>query len=314
MPLMRSAAAVSSRPAGPGRRPLAIIDFEDKTMFMQALILITVFAATAILAYQLIPVAWDRVYTWRARGVEMQRTRLKEMFLDMDPQRLFLLNVISPTVLCLTGLLVTRSLMGLLIGLAIGFAIPAFIVKNMILMRKAKFNAQITDGLMILSSCLKGGLSLLQSIEALVEELPNPISQEFGLILRENKMGIALEESFENLNRRMPSEELNLLTTAILVARETGGDITLLFGKLMGTIRSKIKLSESVATLSMQGKIQGVVMSGLPIGFAILVLSFQPNYFDVMLSSPVGRGLLVYAVVSEVIGMYLIRTFSKVNV
>jgi tight adherence protein B len=283
-------------------------------MFTQILIMIMVFAATAILAYQLIPAAWDRIYTWRARGVEMQRTRLKEMFLDMDPQKLFLLNVISPTLLSLVGLLITKSLMGFLVGLAFGFAIPAIIVKNMITMRKARFNSQITDGLMILSSCLKGGLSLLQSIEALVEELPQPISQEFGLILRENKMGIALEESFENLNRRMPSEELNLLTTAILVARETGGDITLLFGKLIGTIRAKIKLNENVATLSMQGRIQGVVMSGLPIGFAILVVSFQPNYFDIMLSSPVGRGLLVYAVISEVIGMYLIRIFSKVNV
>jgi tight adherence protein B len=93
-------------------------------------------------------------------------------------------------------------LLGALIGLGLGFAVPAIIVKNMITSRKSKFNSQITDGLMILSSCLKGGLSLLQSIEALVEELPPPLSQEFGLILRENKMGIALEESFENLNRR----------------------------------------------------------------------------------------------------------------
>jgi tight adherence protein B len=283
-------------------------------MVAKMLILMSVFAATALLGYQLIPVVWDHVYAWRARGVEMQRTRLKEVFLDMDPQKLFLLNVISPTLLSLLGLVVTKSLMGFLIGLAVGFAIPAIIVKNLIVMRKAKFNAQITDGLMILSSCLKGGLSLLQSIEALVEELPQPISQEFGLILRENKMGIALEESFDNLNRRMPSEELNLLTTAILVARETGGDITLLFGKLIGTIRAKVKLNDSIKTLSMQGRIQGIVMSGLPIGFAIMVLSFQPNYFDVMLSNPLGRGLMVYAVVSEIIGMYLIRIFSKVNI
>jgi tight adherence protein B len=280
----------------------------------KTLITMFFFVATSILCYQLVPVAWDRIYSWRVRGVDMQRTRLKEMFLDMDPQKLFMLNVISPTVLCLIGLGVTRSLFGALIGLGIGFAIPAFIVKNMILARKSKFSSQITDGLMILSSCLKGGLSLLQSIEALVEELPAPLSQEFGLILRENKMGIALEESFENLNKRMPSEELNLLTTAILVARETGGDITLLFGRLIGTIRAKIKLNDNVKTLSMQGKIQGFVMSFLPIGFGLLVISFNPNYFDIMLSHPLGRGLLVYAVVSELIGMYMIKTFSKVNI
>ncbi len=280
---------------------------------MKVIIFAFLFCSIGILGYQMIPALWEKFYVWRVHGVELQKTRLKEMFLDMDPQKLFILNVGSPLLVGLIGLLVTRSLMGLLIGLGVGFAIPVLIVKNLVMARKSKFCAQITDGLMILSSCLKGGLSLLQSIEALVEELPSPISQEFGLILRENKMGIALEESFENLNKRMPSEELNLLTTAILVARETGGDITLLFGRLVSTIRAKIKLNDNVKTLSMQGKIQGIVMSGLPIGFAILVVSFNPNYFDIMLSSPLGRGLLVYAAISELIGMYMIRMFSKVN-
>jgi tight adherence protein B len=281
---------------------------------MMSLILLLLFASVTILTYHVVPVAWERFYMWRVRGVEMQRTKLREMFLDMDPQKLFILNVASPALLSVVGLIVTRSLMGFLIGLGVGFAIPAVIVKNFVMMKKAKFNSQITDGLMILTSCLKGGLSLLQAIEALVEELPPPISQEFGLILRENKMGIALEESFDSLNKRMPSEELNLLTTAILVARETGGDITQLFARLIGTIRAKVKLNESVATLSMQGKIQGVVMSFLPIAFGIMVVSFNPNYFDIMLSSPLGRGLMVYAVISEVIGMYMIRIFSRVNV
>jgi len=281
---------------------------------LQVITLGMVFGATAILVTQAVPVIWESLYAWRVRGVEAQRTKLREVFVDMDPQKLFIINIVAPTVLSIIGLVVTRSIVGCFIGMGIGLVIPAMIVKNMVSSRKSKFNSQITDGLMILSSCLKGGLSLLQSIEALVEELPPPINQEFGLILRENKMGIALEESFENLNRRMPSDELNLLTTSILVARETGGDITQLFGRLIGTIRAKIKINDQIATLSMQGKIQGVVMSFLPIGFAVMVISFDPNYFDVMLSSPLGRGLMVYAVISELIGMYMIRIFSKVNV
>jgi tight adherence protein B len=276
-------------------------------------ILFICFGVVTMLCYQLVPVVWDRMYAWRVRGVETQRTKLKEMFLDMDPHQLFILNIVSPFLLSVIGLGITRSLTGFFIGLGVGFAVPAVIVKNLVSARKSKFCAQITDGLMILSSCLKGGLSLLQSIEALVEELPPPLSQEFGLILRENKMGITLEESFENLNRRMPSEELNLLTTSILVARETGGDITQLFDRLIGTIRAKVRLGDSVKTLSLQGKIQGMVMSFLPIAFGILVISFQPNYFDIMLSNATGRALLVYAVISEVLGMFMIRIFSKVN-
>jgi tight adherence protein B len=163
---------------------------------LQMITLGLVFGATAILVTQAAPVIWDNLYSWRVRGVEAQRLKLREVFVDMDPQKLFIINIVAPTTLSVVGLIVTRSIVGCLIGMGVGLVIPALIVKNMILSRKSKFSAQITDGLMILSSCLKGGLSLLQSIEALVEELPPPISQEFGLILRENKMGISLEESF----------------------------------------------------------------------------------------------------------------------
>ena len=281
-------------------------------MFLKGIGYIFIFSATALLVYQLVPAIWDSVYVWRVRGVEAQRTKLKDVFLDVDPQKLFIFNFLSPVLLSALGLYFTKSLIGLFIGLALGFVIPAMLIKRMIAMRKDKFANQIVDGLMILSSCLKGGLSLLQSIESLVEELPAPINQEFGLILRENKMGIALEESFDSLNKRMASDEFNLLTTAILVARETGGDITQLFDTLVQTIRVKVKLNDNVKTLSLQGRIQGVVMSILPVAFGVMVVSFQPNYFDIMLSNPVGRALLIYAVVSEIIGVYMIKLFSKV--
>ena len=102
----------------------------------KVLIYILFFGSVTILGSQLVPVVWDKFYSWRVHGVELQRARLKEVFLDMDPQKLFVLNVVSPTVLCLLGLLFFRSLIGSLIGLGVGFAIPALIVKNLIMARK----------------------------------------------------------------------------------------------------------------------------------------------------------------------------------
>lgn len=266
---------------------------------------------------ELTPNFYSGIYEWHKKQIAVQKNNLKDMMLFIDPKRLVMLNIVAPLASCmifaLLGLKFGSVIIGLLIGAIMGFLIPSFVIKNIASSRKNKFRAQISDGLMILSSCLKGGFSLLQAIETLVEELPPPISQEFGLILRENKMGMSLEESFEKLNKRLPSEELNLLTTAILVARETGGDITQLFSILINTIRAKIKIQDSVKTLSLQGKIQGVIMSLLPIGFAMMVYSFNPNYFDVMLANPLGRMLLVYAVISEIIGIFLIKVFSKVN-
>ena len=288
---------------------------------MHIIILIMIFCAVYLItqyAYELVPIFGNSFKNWHGRKMDQQRTTLKKTMLIMDPKKLVLINAFSP-ILCgigfgIMGLKMGSVFIGGVIGLAIGFGIPAIIIGQMIKARASKFNVQISDALMILSSCLKGGLSLLQSIEAIVEELPAPICNEFGLILRENKMGVSLEESFDKLNKRLPSEELNLLTTAILVARETGGDITQLFGTLINTIRAKIKIQDSVKTLSLQGKIQGIVMSVLPIGFSFMVLSFNKNYFDVMLSNPLGRMLLVYAVVSELLGIFLIKVFSKVKV
>jgi len=286
----------------------------------------TIFAliigSAGVLAFQIrqLTTSGFKVFTnWRLKKIESQRVNLKEMMLFIDPKKLVLFNTVCPiasTVILaiIVGINFGSYVLGGIIGLFVGFLIPSLIVKRMIVSRKDKFKAQISDGLMILSSCLKGGLSLLQAIEALVEELPPPISQEFGMILRENKMGVALEESFDKLNKRLPSEELNLLTTAILVARETGGDITQLFTTLINTIRAKMKLMDNVRTLSLQGRIQGIVMSLLPIVFVFMVVSFQPNYFDVMLGNPTGRMLLTAAVVLEVIGAFLIKKFSKLNI
>lgn len=266
---------------------------------------------------QLAPGAYKGFTEWRLKHISHQKETLKEMMLFVDPKKIALFNLICPAaavvIFALIGLRFGSFIIGGLIGVAVGFMIPSIVIKQMVVGRKNKFNSQISDALMILSSCLKGGLSLLQAIEAVVEELPPPVSQEFGLILRENKMGMSLEESFDKLNKRLPSEELNLLTTAILVARETGGDITKLFGILINTIRAKLKVTDNVKTLSMQGKIQGIVMSILPIAFTVMVYSFNPHYFDIMLASPIGRLLLIYAVISEIAGMFLIKMFSKVK-
>jgi len=288
---------------------------------MQLLILIMIFGAVYLLTqyiYELVPAFGNSLKNWHARKMEQQKIVLKKTMLLFDPNKLVLINIFSPIIFIIgggiLGLKMGSLIIGAFIGMVVGFGFPNIVISQMIKARAKKFNNQISDALMILSSCLKGGLSLLQSIEAVVEELSPPLSQEFGLILRENKMGVSLEESFDKLNKRLPSDELNLLTTAILVARETGGDITQLFGILIDTIRTKLKIQDNVKTLSLQGKIQGIVMSILPIGFSMMVLSFNKNYFDIMLSHPLGRMMLIYAVVSELVGVFLIRMFSRVKV
>ena len=153
----------------------------------------------------------------------------------------------------------------------------------------------------------------MQSMEVLAEEMPAPIAQEFSLVLRENQMGVPLDESLEHLNKRIQSEELNLIITAIDIARETGGNLTEPFEKLMFTIRERDKLIGKVKTLTLQAKMQGIIMSLMPVFFGIVVYYMNPEFSMLMLENPIGRILLVIAGVLEIVGIFLLWKLSQVE-
>ena len=199
-------------------------------------------------------------------------------------------------------------------GVLVRLVVPLLGLRVMAMQRRAKLESQLVDAVMILSSSLKGGLSLVQSIEVLVEEMGAPISQEFGVILRENKMGITLEESLTRLHERLKIEELTYLVGSLLVARETGGDLTKVLSRLATTIRDNRRLKDSIKTLTLQGKLQGIIMSALPFFFVAWVLSFNKGHFDIMFSTEIGRMLLIAALFLQIIGMFLIKIFSTIRI
>jgi len=199
---------------------------------------------------------------------------------------------------------------GVIFGVVLGFLFPGFYTKVLISMNKKKFDDQLIDALMIMSSSFRGGLSLVQAMEAVVEEMPDPINQEFMTVLGENKMGVALEEALNHLYYRMPSSALQQMITAILLARETGGNLPAIFSRIVYVIREYKRIQAQIETLTIQGKLQGIVMSLLPVGFFMIVYSSNPRFFNHMLVSKVGQMLLIYACVSQTIGAFLIWKIS----
>jgi len=199
------------------------------------------------------------------------------------------------------------------LGFIVGFSMPNIIIVVAKQQRLKKFRGQLVDGLMIISSSLKAGLSFLQSIEVLCEEMPAPISQEFGLILSENKLGINMEDALRKLRVRIPTEEVNLVVSSILIARESGGNLPLVLSRLTDTIRDNLKLKEKIGTLTLQGRLQGVIMMILPIGFAYFVYKQNPGHFDVMLQTEMGKKLLALAIGLQIIGMIMIKKISTMK-
>ena len=203
----------------------------------------------------------------------------------------------------------------ILAGMVLGFVIPRMYLGQLIAARKRRFNDQLMDALMIMSSSFRGGLSLIQAVEAVVDEMNDPLKQEFGIVLGENKMGVALDESLNRLYKRMPSAGLQQMIVAILLARETGGNLAAIFSRIISTMRERKKIEQNLQTLTIQGKIQAVVMSGLPVLFYMGISASNPRFFESMRNSPTGHTLLMICLVLWVVGalsIWKISTFKDV--
>jgi tight adherence protein B len=281
------------------------------------LLIITIFlflAAVTIIVYSLLPGVFQKAETWQLAKEKQVAKEMEKLYFDKNPRSIVQLYAILPIILGVGGYLLSRASIFTIIGAIIGFAIPNFILKMRFAKRKQKFSVQLLDAINLMSSSLKGGLSLLQAVEVVAEEMPPPISQEFGYVIRENKIGVSFESSLEHLKERMPAEELTLIVSSILVARETGGDLTKVFSRLSVTIRDNNKLKENIKTLTLQGKLQAAIMSLLPFFFVGWVVTVNKHHFDIMLQNDMGRFLLILAVVLQVVGMFLIRKFSTIKV
>lgn len=280
---------------------------------LQFLIIVLAFAAVGLLSFQYIPVLVGKVHDVNVKRAEKFSLKMDNLFVKVKTGRMALLYLAGPVVLGVIGFLTLKNFLGILLGIGVSLVLPSMYVKSQERMRRAKFTKQLVDALMLLSSSLKGGLSLVQAIEVMVEEMPAPISQEFAVVLSENKLGIPLEGSFQRLYKRMPSNELNQMITAILLARETGGNLPFIFGRLVTALRANNKIIKDIQGLTLQGRIQGVIMAGLPVVFSIFIFSVNPRFFDVMFASELGKNLLVLSLFLEVIGMFLIRKISKID-
>jgi len=239
--------------------------------------------------------------------------QLEESFIFWEKRRLLFITL-APFAIGSIGFILFRNIWGMVTGFILGLFFPSTMILVATRMRISRFQGQLVDSLAMLTSSLKAGLSFIQAIEVLCEEMPPPISQEFNLVLKENKLGVSLEESLRKLRKRIPLEEVNLLVTSILIARESGGELTKVFGRLTDTIRNNIKLKEKIATLTLQGKLQGVIMMILPFVFSYFVYKQNPEHFTVMLETDMGRMLIILAVLLQVVGIYLIKRISTFRI
>ncbi|MEZ7892585.1 MAG: type II secretion system F family protein [Candidatus Wallbacteria bacterium] len=187
----------------------------------------------------------------------------------------FFFATIPMIVICL---FLQRIMLGLIMSVIAAY-LPFLWIAIKRAKKKQMFGDQLLDTLGLISNSLKAGYSFLQAIELITREAPAPMSTEFKKVVRENSLGVALEDSLQNMSERMENDDFDLLVTVVLIQREVGGNLSDVLDQIADTIRERIKIKGQITTLTAQARMGGYVITGLPflLGFAIYVMN--PDYF-----------------------------------
>ncbi len=257
------------------------------------------------------PTVMERVSEHIRRKSAEAAEQLGDMFLNLSYQVIWLCYALAPVVIGLVAWLLTERWIFGVVGVALGPVMPRLVIAWANRMRRKKFHSQLVDSLLLMSSSLKAGLSMLQAFTVVAEEMPAPVSQEFGLALKEIRMGVNMDEAMIHMRERMPSDDTTLLVAALLVARETGGDITHIFSRLVETLRERKKIREKIKTLTFMARMQGLLMAMLPVVFGYLVFKISPDNVTFFIKDPLGRIMGLMVLTLEGIGFVLFLRFGR---
>lgn len=167
-----------------------------------------------------------------------------------------------------------------LIGLFIGLRIPKFYIGFSANRRVRSFNNQLGDTLTLWVNALRAGSSVLQGMETIATESPAPISVEFERVVQEVRLGLSVEQALENMYNRVPSEDLDLVITAVNIQREVGGNLAEVLDNISFTIRERVRIKGEIRTLTAQGRISGYIITFLPIALGFMMYLINPEYIS----------------------------------
>jgi tight adherence protein B len=250
---------------------------------------------------------------YQERYVVKSMNDLSDMFLFIDARQLLVLNIAS---MCLLGILsyIIFNPILCVVSTIFGFFLPIILVKHYRKRRIKKFNVQLVDALQAMANAFKAGLTFPQAIEHVAREAQPPLAQEFGLFVKEIKLGVPLEEALINMGRRVGSDDLELVVVATNIARQLGGNMAEMFETISSVIRERFRLEGKIDALTSQGKLQGWVVAAMP-GVLGLVLNYmRPDLMEPMMDHWFGYVLVTIIALMEVMGVLIIRRIVNIDI
>jgi tight adherence protein B len=255
-------------------------------------------------------------------AVDLARADLK-----MRPAEFLILWAVTPIIFVALAFAIGfvfpgfQNVVALVVAFLLGLYAPRFYLKRRQAKRVQAFGEQLPDTITLLANSLRAGSSFLQGIELVTREARPPISEEFDRVVRDMQLGLALIPALNNLVRRVASEDLELMVTAIQIQSQVGGNLATVLDSIAFTIRERIRIKGEINTLTAMQRYSGYVITLLPVGLAGILFLISPSYMTAMIEKPpemfgLPMGVVLFAIglISMGIGYLLIRRIVDIKV
>ena len=278
------------------------------------LIIGAVFLSATLLAYAILNRGTAFMASYKDTFTETASANMADMFMFVDATRLFYINLLA--------IFIVPLLIGAVLGdwltagtvFAMLAILPGLVYRRMRKKRLKKFEEQLPDGLLMLTGAMRAGASLNIALEGLVKEQSPPLNQEFELFMREQRIGTDFEKSLSHMEKRLPIQDFAMLTSALRINREIGGNLAEILESLAETLRRKHQMEGKIDSLTAQGKLQGIVMTGLPVLLGVLLYFLEPEAMSKLWTTTVGYVVLAVIFIMEFMGYTMIRKITSIDV
>ncbi|MDQ3817039.1 MAG: type II secretion system F family protein [Acidobacteriota bacterium] len=245
-------------------------------------------------------------------------TRLKRALdqadLEITITRLLMFSGMAGLLAGLAASMITISLLVIIACALFGAMIPFVHVFWTRRKRLNKFLEHLPDALELMSRALSAGHAFSEALHMVSIEMPEPISKEFRKTYEEQNLGLSLKLALENLTQRIPLLDLRLCVTAVLIQRETGGNLAEILEKVAYTIRERFRILGDLKTLTTSSRLSAWLLCGLPVGVALAVTAMNPEYMSILWKDPRGHKLIYIAVFLQITGMLIVRKILRIKI
>ena len=275
-------------------------------------VIFTFVAVTALVAFSAnsIHQNWQ---LYRSRFTETAKLEAADMFVTLDPMKLFVVNLIALILIPLA----IHSLFQLWVitaGVALVLLIvPGALWRSARNKRMRKIEEQLPDAFLLIASSLQSGASFTMALEDMVRQSPAPLSQEFGLLVGRMRLGVPLEDGLQELESRIPIDSFVMASSAVRISREVGGNLVSTISSMARTLRRKHTMEGKIDSLTAQGRAQGRFMGALPIVLAVGLSFLEPEAMQQLYTTRVGLMILFVMVVMQIMGFVFIRKITSID-